>query len=81
MSWEQSPVVEEDQKKVTTGRGGKENKKEKMKRSEELRSRFGEAFLPFIHQLESMEKERTLRKRKGKNKIKTTNKNNDTTEL
>ena len=68
MSWEQSPVVEKDHKKVTTGRGGKEKKNEKNKHSEELRSRFGEAFLPFVHQLESIEKERTIRKRKGKHK-------------
>ena len=33
----------------------------------ELRSRFGEAFLPYIEHLESVEKPRVQRKRRGKN--------------
>ena len=64
------------------GRGGKsqkentakdinkvgERKEDKgNKYSEELRSRFGEAFLPFASQLESVEKNRVERKRRCKN--------------
>ena len=37
---------------------------------EELRSRFGEAFLPYASKLESVEANRIKRKRKGKNKKK-----------
>ena len=40
----------------------------KKEYSPELRSRFGEAFLPFATNLESVESERTKRKRKGRNK-------------
>ena len=47
--------------------GNNEGRKEKVY-SNELRSRFGEAFLPFASNLESVEKDRIIRKRKGKNK-------------
>ena len=36
----------------------------------DLRSRFGEAFLPFASQLESVRKAQTTRKREGKNRRK-----------
>ena len=42
----------------------------KTKYSTELRSRFGEAFLPFATRLESVEDNGLIRKRKGKNKNK-----------
>ena len=38
--------------------------------SKDLQSRFGTAFLPYASQLESVEKKRIIRKRKGKNKKK-----------
>ena len=44
------------------------NKEERY--SIDLRSRFGEAFLPYASQLESVRKIQTVRKRKGKNKRK-----------
>ena len=68
MSTQGNPVVEDEEKLVTTGRGGKQKINEGQKYSKDLRSRFGEAFLPFASRLESVEKKRTLRKRKGKNK-------------
>ena len=46
------------------------NKDEQSKYSKDLQSRFGVAFLPYASQLESVEKNRTIRKRKGKNKRK-----------
>jgi hypothetical protein len=46
---------------------GKEIGKQTPKYSEQLRSRFGEAFLPFASILESVERERIPRKRRGKN--------------
>ena len=68
MSTQGNPVVEDEEKLVTTGREGKQKINEGQKYSKDLRSRFGEAFLPFASRLESVEKKRTLRKRKGKNK-------------
>ena len=46
----------------------KVKKTNKYKYSNELRSRFGEAFLPFATRLESVEDNGLIRKRKGKNK-------------
>ena len=63
----QKTVVEEETNNVTTGRGGTNTNNEGQQYSKELRSRFGEAFLPFASKkLESVEKERTPQKRKGK---------------
>ena len=38
--------------------------------SDNLRSRFGEAFLPFATQLENVDKIQVIRKRRGRNKKK-----------
>ena len=78
-----SPVARDiNKREEATGRGGdtkntsnkaqpitnKETKNTKiMEYSSNLRSRFGEAFLPFASHLESIEKERVERKRRGKN--------------
>ena len=74
-----NPVVGD--KEVTTGRGGKNTHKETRMNivsreendkktineyPEDLGSRFGEAFLPFASKLESVEKNRIERKRRGK---------------
>ena len=51
---------------------GKENTKNKRIYTSEQRSRFGEAFLPYANRLESVEDNRIKRKRRHKNKKKTT---------
>ena len=68
--------------RVATGRGGKTDtnnnneikqtlkatkQKKEEKYSLKIRSRFGEAFLPYLENLESIEKPRVERKRRGKN--------------
>ena len=82
MSNKESPVVIGDDKVLLPrGRGGEKEKENntsnKIKHktkvndySKDLQSRFGRAFLPYAAQLESVERERTFRKRKGKNKRK-----------
>ena len=76
------PVVNGDNDRGATGRGGKEINKKSGERKKignrvkgqktaeyttEQRSKFGEAFLPFANQLESVERTRIDRKRRGKN--------------
>ena len=73
-------TIESEREQVENkDRGRKTNKKSNqetiMREKEErysidLRSRFGEAFLPYASQLESVRKTQTVRKRKGKNKRK-----------
>ena len=78
-----SPVVQEGNNIPTTGRGGKEikqpgrlnatrrelnNKEQEEEEINKLRSRFGEAFLPYARQLESVDEERTYKKRMGRRK-------------
>ena len=46
--------------------------------SKDLQSRFGTAFLPYASQLESVERKRIIRKRKGKNKKNANEGNQDT---
>ena len=82
MSSTDSPVVIRDKVELLPrGRGRKNNadmsknstnkyKEKVIDYSQDLQSRFGRAFLPFATQLESVEKEKTWRKRKGKNKRK-----------
>ena len=79
MSLQRNPVAREIIEEGATGRGGEGNNKhkedDKDKKSDdeysmELRSRFGEAFLPFASKLESIEKPRIIRRRKGRNKKK-----------
>ena len=83
MSNKEQPVTSiREVLRVATGRGGKtdtnnnneikqtlkamkQTKEEKY--SLEIRSRFGEAFLPYVENLESIEKPRVERKRRGKN--------------
>jgi ribonuclease HI len=54
------------QKKKKHGNNDENNNAAKY--SEELRSRFGEAFLPFAYELESIERKRTDNKRRGKHR-------------
>ena len=73
-------VTEGGTKRLHTHQESRENRRKgsnnnnaegrSTKYSEDLRSRFGTAFLPYASQLESVEKVRTIRKRKGKNKRK-----------
>ena len=58
---ESSKTYKNDNKKTT-------NEKNKHDYSKDLRSRFGEAFLPYTSKLESVEESRILRKRRGKHK-------------
>ena len=60
-------VIEQGPTRV--GRGVKDKARDR-EYSKDLQSRFGSAFLPYAYQLESVEKERTTRKRKGTNKKK-----------
>ena len=64
---EQKGRKKESTRNTTEGEG---RTQENNKYSKELRSRFGEAFLPFAYQLESVRREQTQRKRKGKNRRK-----------
>ena len=66
MSYEQRPEVTLDEVKNSQQEQEKSNKGKYY--SDDLRSRFGKAFLPFATMLESVEYNRTKRKRKGKNK-------------
>ena len=77
-----NPVAKgKNDNKGATGRGGRKETYEKRERTKinkstnesnideyttEQRSKFGEAFLPFANQLESIEKTRIERKRRGK---------------
>ena len=56
--------------------GNNSEKKDNRKYSERLRSRFGEAFLPYATMLESKAVKKDYRKRKGKHKMKKLNKIN-----
>ena len=66
MSYEQRPEVTLDEVKNSQQEQEKSNKGKYY--SDDLRSRFGKAFLPYATMLESVEYNRTKRKRKGKNK-------------
>ena len=82
MSSTDSPVVMRDKVELLPRGRGRQNNADMSKNStnkykekvidysQDLQSRFGRAFLPFATQLESVEKEKTWRKRKGKNKRK-----------
>ena len=78
----ENPVARNKNEERATGRGGEDNQEDdksttkninqnkeivRDKYSQDIRSRFGEAFLPFASKLESVEKERIDRKRRGKN--------------
>ena len=67
---EPKTVVKNNTREGTKGRRKKATTKNGETYSHELRSRFGEAFLPFASKMESIERERIMRKRKGKNKKK-----------
>ena len=80
MSIRDSPVVITEEGLLPRGRGGKDKNQtningglddgENRTYSDDLKSRFGTAFLPYAHQLESVEKVKKKRKRKGRNKKK-----------
>ena len=61
---------------TTRKKSNEVKRKEKQQYSDKLRSRFGEAFLPFATMLESTGEKKDYRKRKGKYKMKKLNKIN-----
>ena len=64
------------EKRTITTTDNKKRTKNMHTYSETLRSRFGEAFLPYAKMLESTKEKKEYRKRKGKNRIKILNKIN-----
>jgi hypothetical protein len=55
-------------KREDKGQTRKGSKEDKVTKSQDLRSRFGEAFLPFAAELESVEKNKTYKKRRQRKK-------------
>ena len=74
LAGEEAHTISDKWTTMTKDPNKKPNKKQEY--SEKLRSRFGEAFLPFATMLESTNEKKDYRKRKGRNRKKKLNKIN-----